>query len=112
MDNVVVYYKKESGRPPFYTTKQNIQNQEMLHSDIIVDIVPCDEFGHTAKDKPKEKIPVSQPVLELNKDITDDDLIKALLKKGKTVASIASYLNITKAEVYKNVPAKNILSVL
>jgi hypothetical protein len=95
--DIKIIYTEESGRPPLYTTMANLPEQEKFFSKIIKEVVKADG---------KIEV-VNNPVANTRKEvypviITDNLLIKELLKRGKSEKSISKFLNISE-EIIKNI---------
>ena len=89
---VKIIYTRESGRPDFITTEQNIQQQEKQHGNIIEDIIIMDDVQDITHEVIKPKLLERKEAKTCDCEITDEQLVKALNKRGKTAGSIAFYL--------------------
>ena len=86
-------------RPPFYTTKQNLENVERIHGNYIDEIedVELDESGNEINFKPKEQkfqTFFKQAAQVTPMEIGDKELILGMKNKGKTIKHIARSLDL------------------
>lgn len=91
-------------RPPFDTTEHNLDNVKRIHGKIYKEAVFIDalekiDVANPTKVKIVEKVVEKIVIKEVKGEFTDEDMVIALSKKGKTNASISKTLDIPVATI-------------